>query len=95
MKKREFIKNVSLRAAGLALTPTLLTGCRSAQKEAPAAFKTYIWVGNDANKTMEDWVKQFTRIKSLGFDGAFARDGAETLDMTASIAKSMELEIHS
>ena len=44
---------------------------------------------------MEDWVKQFTRIKSLGFNGVFAGGGVETLNMTASIAKSIGLEIHS
>ena len=94
MKKREFIKNVNLGAAGLALVPSLLTGCNSPE-EATEEFKTFIWVGNGADKTMEDWVKQFTRIKSLGFNGVFAGGGVETLNMTASIAKSIGLEIHS
>ncbi len=78
----------------MALAPSLLTGCNSGQ-DASEEFKTFIWVGNGADKTMEDWVKQFTRIKSLGFNGVFAGGGVETLDMTSSIAKSMGLEIHS
>ena len=32
MKKREFIKNVNLGAAGLALVPSLLTGCNSPEE---------------------------------------------------------------
>ena len=78
----------------MALAPSLLTSCNATEEETET-FKTFIWVGNGAEKNMEDWVKQFTRIKSLGFDGVFAGGNAETLDMTASIAKSMGLEIHS
>ena len=80
--------------AGVVLAPSLLSGCKP-NEQVKDDFKTFIWVGNSAEKTMEDWVTQFTRIKSLGFDGVFAGGDAETLDMTASIAKSMGLEIHS
>jgi len=92
MDKRKFLKQIGLGSAALMATPVFFTSCES---EAEEDFKMWMWVGNGANKTEEDWRTQLTRLKDLGFFGILAGGNADTLKMTIPIAKSLGLEIHS
>lgn len=78
MDKRTFIKNSLYAAAGLSLTPELLS-C-STIKTQPKKQKNWVWVRPVTEWSVDDWKRKFDSFKAAGLDAVLAEvyNGNET-----------------
>lgn len=88
MNKRNFLKTLGLGTAALWTAP-LLTSCSTESK----SFKQWVWTGG-AEKTAEDWDKEFEGLKQLGFYGVLCGGGKQVLEKAIPVAKKHGLAIH-
>ena len=84
MNKRTFLKQLGLGTGAAIAFPTFYTSCEST---AESDFKLWVWTGG-ADKTAEDWKKEFTRLKEAGFHGVLVGGGKSTLPKAIPEAKA-------
>lgn len=92
MKKREFIKNISLSSAAIMLAPALLSSCGT--NESKEDFKYWVWVDGNNEKTISDWTTELTALREAGITGLIIGGGREMLEKLIPIAKTLGQEVH-
>tara|TARA_R110001599_G_scaffold114638_1_gene280658 strand:- start:15563 stop:16654 length:1092 start_codon:yes stop_codon:yes gene_type:complete len=93
MKKREFIKNISLGSAAFMLAPSLLTSCGTASS-TEGDFKYWVWVDGNNEKTLADWKTELTGLREAGITGLIIGGGRGMLEKLIPIAQELGQEVH-
>ncbi|UCG28901.1 MAG: family 10 glycosylhydrolase [Bacteroidales bacterium] len=91
MKKRDFIRLLSLGAAGITAGSPLLKSCDSSRREPLAPY----WVWMSARDTADvNWQGRFSQLADLGVRGILIQSSEEGYRELGPLAKSAGLEIH-
>ena len=91
MKKREFIRTLSLGAIGLASSNFLFDSCSSNKRK----YKNWAWVSGRRNKTDEDWRQFFAKLKSNHIDAVLLYgDKKEDVVPKIPLAQQEGVELH-
>ncbi|KYG71556.1 glycoside hydrolase family 10 protein [Roseivirga echinicomitans] len=93
MKKREFIKNISLGSAAFMLAPSLLTSCGTTGS-TDVDFKYWVWVDGNNEKTIADWKTELTGLREAGITGLIIGGGRGMLEKLIPIAQTLGQEVH-
>ena len=107
MKRRNFVKNLSLALTGTAGLWSLHNlGCSASGKRKS---KNWVWMTPDANSSDDEWKARFEKLKNAGFDAVLPEvyNGrhayfsssrmpvrAEWLEQILPIAHSFDIEVH-
>ncbi len=93
MKKREFVKSITLGSLAITGGIPLLQSCIS--NPEPVKSQNWVWMDWREQYTEDDWSNKFTELASLGFHGIhLQQNDKEKIEKIASLAKKAGLEIH-
>ncbi len=91
MKKRDFIRVMSLGAVGITIGTPLLNACKSLHNNP--GMPVWVWMSARGGSTGQ-WKKKFRELTRLGVSGILIQASEEQYPELASLAKKAGLEIH-
>ena len=93
MKKRTFIKNLSLATGATLVAPSLLTSCNPSESQDDD-FKFWIWINGNNQKSTDDWKEELELFAQAGITGLLVGGGRNMLEKIIPIARSLGQEVH-
>jgi uncharacterized lipoprotein YddW (UPF0748 family) len=91
VKKREFVKNLTLSTAGMALIATL-PACTSSRKQGRLP-RNWAWL-TARDQSDDDWNTIFSRLKEANISGLHLRAPADTYRRIMPLARKHGIDIH-